>query len=597
MTSSTVMKSVEARANVQRNEKMPRCPVWPVTALWGVLALTVIAYAEVVSHPFEHDDFHALVNNQAVHRLSDLPALWTSPRAGSAEGGVGYRPVLLTLWAVEYATFGDRPWGYHLVNVVLHLASVGLTWNLMMRLAADRRAAFAAAGLVALHPMHIEAVNYVTAQASVAVAALQMVALLCATTALGRQGLERAGYYGGALAAAGLALGVKETAVMFPIVFWLWEWYRPGGLDARRRALWTLPFLGLVAAFLGLRQAVLTGAVVIPSAAPSIAIAAATTIKITVLSLGTWIWPFNLSIDHGDVVVSGDARAWWWLIGAAVAMTAAWWEARRGRRTAFFLLAWGAASLLPVGAAVLFINVGLYQENRAYLAGVGLALALAPLVVRAFDRAGTRWGTRIAAAMVIGALAVGTGSIALRTHIWGDRVALWRDAVAKYPESAHAYAGLGGVYRETGRLDQAEAALRESWRLDPTDFSTAYALGDLLMAMGRRDEGMAYHEHVVERVMGRPRMEMLKGDLLLARGDVEGAGAAYRAAQAQGLETPELFVRLGSVHERAGRTEDAVKAYRRALDGPFAETEQDHAWKRMAQQGVDRLSSHSETAP
>ena len=573
-------------------------PAWPVKALWGVLALTAVVYFDVVSHPFEHDDFHALVNNRAVHGLSDLRTLWTSPRAGSAEGGViGYRPVMLTFWAIEYAVFGDKPWGYHLVNLLLHLTAVGLTWGLAMRLAADPRAAFAAAALVALHPMHAEAVNYVTAQASVAVAVLQMAALLCATAALARRGVARAGFYGGALAAAGLALVVKELAVMFPVLLWLWEWYRPGGLNARRRALWVLPFLGLVAAYLVLRQAVLAGAVAVPSTAPSIVIAAATAMKIIALSLGTWIWPFSLSIDHGYVVVSGDARAGLWLITAAAVMTAAWWVARRDRRTPFFALAWAAASLLPVGGAVLFDKVALFQENRAYLTGVGLALALAPAVVRAFDRATARWGTRVAAAMVIVVLASAAWSVALRTHVWGDRVALWQDAVAKHPKSAHAYAGLGGVYRVAGQLDQAEAALRESWRLDPTDFSTAYALGDLLIALGRRDEGMAYHEQVAERVIGRPRMEILKGDVLLARGDVEGAGAAYRAAQAQGIETPELFVRLGSIHERAGRTDDAVAAYRRALDGPFAETDQDRAWNTMAQQGVDRLASHLENAP
>jgi len=567
----------------------PRHFGWPVTALWGVLALTAVVYVDVLTHPFEHDDFHALVNNQAVHGLSDLHTVWTSPRAGSAEGGVGYRPVLLTFWAVEYAVFGDKPWGYHLVSLFLHLAAVGLTWSLMTRLSADRRAALAAAALVALHPMHAEAVNYVTAQASVAVAVLQMAALLCATAALARRGVARAGYYGGALATAGLALGVKETAVMFPVLLWLWEWYRPGGLDARRRAMWAFPFLAVVAAFLALRQIVLNGAVAVPSTAPSMAVAAGTTMKIIALSLGTWIWPFGLSIDHGDVVVSGDEGAGVWLIGAAVVLTAAWWMARRGRRTPFFLLGWAVASLLPVGAAVLFIRVALYQENRAYLAGVGIALALAPSVVRAVDHAGSRWGTRVAAAMVILAVGAGAWVVAQRTHVWGDRIALWRDAAGQHPDSAHAYAGLGGAYRAADRLEEAEAALRESWRLDPNDFSTAYALGDLLMAMGRRDEGMAFHQDVVERVMGRPRMEILKGDLLLARGDVEGAGAAYRAAQAQGLETPELFVRLGSIHERAGRTDDAMVAYRRALEGPFAETDQDRGWKTLAQQGVARL--------
>jgi tetratricopeptide (TPR) repeat protein len=102
---------------------------------------------------------------------------------------------------------------------------------------------------------------------------------------------------------------------------------------------------------------------------------------------------------------------------------------------------------------------------------------------------------------------------------------------------------------------------------------------------------MAVHERVVEATLGRPRMELLRGDRLLSRGDLDGAVAAYRAAQTQGLDTPELWLRLGSVSERTGRVEEARSWYQRVLAQPSTGSVQDEALKGFARQGVERLSA------
>jgi hypothetical protein len=556
------------------------------------VALTAVLYIGATTHPFEYDDFHALVNNRAVHGLSQLAAIWTTPYAVSGEGSVGYRPVLLTFWAVQYAWFGTDPRGYHLVSLLLHLAVVGLTWALAMRLITDRRVALAAAALVALHPMHSEAVNYISAQASVLVAFVQLIALLALTHALTGRGPLRVVSYGGALVAAGLALGVKETAVTFPFLFWLWDWFSSDGAGEARRRTWrVLPFVALVAGYLVFRHLMLASALDPQPVVHALPVAAATTIKIIALSLGAWLWPFHLSVDHGNVLVSESAQVWAWLVGATIVAIWVWRQAWDGHRWPFFALGWTTLSLAPVGGAALITNVALFQENRAYLAGVGLALAVAPLCVRLMVWGRARWGTVTAAGGAIVVIAVAAGAVAMRTHLWGDRVALWADAVAKYPGSAHAYGGLGAAYRWAGQPERAEAALREAWRLDPRDFANAYALGDLLIATGRWAEGMAVHERVVEATLGRPRMELLRGDRLLSRGDLDGAVAAYRAAQTQGLDTPELWLRLGSVSERTGRVEEARSWYQRVLAQPSTGSVQDEALKGFARQGVERLSA------
>lgn len=559
-------------------------PAWGLAVL---LAITAAVYAGVMTHPFDYDDFHSLVDNRAVHGFGQFASLWVSPTAVSAEGTRGYRPVLLSLWALQYTVFGLRPQGYHLVNLAAHLGVVALTWRLASMVYRERRAVPVAAALVALHPLHAEAVNYVTAQSSLFTVLLMIGALTLTTQASIRQGEGCAVYCAGALVAVGLALGVKEIAVVFPVLFLLWEWFRsPHSLTPFQRALWALPFVGLVGAFIALRHQVLAGESLFLPASPSLVAVVATTVKIIALSLAAWVWPFRLSVDHGNIVVSAD-QAWMWLLGAGLAIGAAAAWAIRGRRGPFAALAWSAASIAPVGAAVLLTPIGLFQEHRAYLAGVGLALIIAPSAARAWSRTvgGWRWGV---AGLVVILLVTASTAIVWRTSLWADRVALWYDAVVRYPASSPAHAGLVAAYLAAGRIDLAEPALRESVRLDPHDYRTVYALADLLMKMGRWEEGQALNARVVEALIGRAGMALLRGDMQANRGNIDGALAAYREAEALGSRGPELDVRLGSMAERSGRIEEARTFYRRAAAHASA-ANADVMWSDRARIALSRL--------
>src|ERR1043166_4454698 len=87
-------------------------------AAGGLFAVAVACYLTALGGPLLYDDVHAIVENPAVHAL-DLRTILLTPSWWGSYTSV-YRPITVLSFAVDYAGHGLRPFGYHLVNVLLH---------------------------------------------------------------------------------------------------------------------------------------------------------------------------------------------------------------------------------------------------------------------------------------------------------------------------------------------------------------------------------------------------------------------------------------------------------------------------------------------
>jgi protein O-mannosyl-transferase len=162
------------------------------------------------------------------------------------------RPVAMATLAANYAVGGLDPWGYHLVNLVVHLAAALVLYALIGRTlrlpempdryrsrAADL--AFAAAAVWVVHPLTTQAVTYVIQRMESLMALWYLIALYALNRgATADRAGGRFGWYAAATISAWLSLGTKEVGMTLPVAALMYDrCYLSGswGTAVRKRGL------------------------------------------------------------------------------------------------------------------------------------------------------------------------------------------------------------------------------------------------------------------------------------------------------------------------------------------------------------------------
>jgi tetratricopeptide (TPR) repeat protein len=335
-----------------------------------------------------------------------------------------------------------------------------------------------------------------------------------------------------------LALGAKESAAILPLLILTWDRARFGAsIPWRVSLIRSLPFAGIVAGWLALRQTVLGGMTMGDSHWTGLVQGLGFAARIITTAVAHSAWPAGLAVDYGWPVALDNATMVLAIAGSLGVAVAGAALSRVDPRMAW-CAAWFGASLLPVLLLPFITRIALYQEHRGYLAEVGVAWLSGGAVWWAAGRLYVARWVRIAVACA--ALAVAAAAIRIdagRTWVWGDRVRLWEDVLAKYPHSAVARGERGAWLLNEERVDEAEQEALTAIRLMPT-----YAYAYLLL-------GMIYTK----------------------RGETGRAVPAYHTA----LEIHPLFVeariRLGLAYEQMDLFDRALAEYDRVIhDDPRA---------------------------
>jgi len=132
----------------------------------GALVLIVAIYLPALMGRFVWDDVLLIVHNSRIKswqgiidafRLDFFYGITEIPRI------TYYRPLITILNVITYQLFGLKPFFFHLENLLLHIANVGLVYFLL-RLAfrASPMASFFASLIFAVHPVNTEAVAFIS---------------------------------------------------------------------------------------------------------------------------------------------------------------------------------------------------------------------------------------------------------------------------------------------------------------------------------------------------------------------------------------------------------------------------------------------------
>lgn len=570
--------------------------VWKSVALHQAvlglgLALTFIAYCGTVAFDFAYDDRSQVVGNPWIRSWHFVPRYFTTNVWGfhnPAVLGNYYRPLFFLWLRVNYMLFGLRPWGWHLTSLLAHLGVTLLVYYLASKLFGDRLTAATAALIFGIHPVHIEAVAWVSGVTDPSMTFLVISSFLCYLESC-REGRRSWAGWAASLGLYALAMLAKETAIVLPLLIFAHQWIlgpgagerdAPGSKVARlRRGIrYAAPYLALIPVYLLVRATALRGLshVITPLSLSTIAL---TWPSLLWFYLRLLVWPLGLSpcyetpyISHAELlnffapaggVIGAALILWLWAGWAANSVTSRSGTAKS--RAIAFASAWLLVPILPLFNLSVFPKGDLVHDRYLYLPSVGFSLLLA-LGLRELKTGGGKLfgqpGVQVVSGLALTVLLVlGTvlqslmwaddlllytrglraapsnrivklnlGIIACERGLYEPGMKLYRELIEQYPDFWLGYYNLGYAYYKLGNLEEASRYLGRASELNLLSPTAFLYLGLTRMKMGRLNEAEPLLRHAVQAAPeGSPGYHFALGIVLKAQGDLKGALDEFKA--------------------------------------------------------------------
>ncbi len=533
----------------------------------ALAAAAVTLYLPVLGHEFvNYDDDHYITDNPALRLgLSRAGIAW----AFTATHGANWFPLTWLSWLLDYEVHGLDPEGFHLTNLLLHALSAALLFLVLARMTgAPGRSAFVA-GVLALHPLHVESVAWAAERKDV----LSGLFWVLTMGAYARY-VERpsAGRY--LMVALCLALGLmaKPMLVTLPLVLLLLDFWPLGRLrseDGRLDHARVAPLLLEKAPLLALAALSSVVTVLVQRSAGavqtferySLGTRVANALVAYVRYIRKALWPADLAVYYPQ---PGDALPAWPAVLAGLALAGISFVAVRAWRRRPYLAVgwfWFLGTMVPV---IGLVQVGeqAMADRYAYLPLIGLSIAVAWSVAEA---APLRRRPAAGATLAVAALVLLAATASAQVRVWHDSVTLFEHALRLTRENAVAHLNLGAALLNRGQLDEATRHLAEAVRIHPASAEGHGALGEALGRQGRTDEAI---EHLRTALRLEPRLGRTHNSLgkaLADRGELDQALVHFREAVALDPANAEAHNNLGGGLARQGKFAEAILSFREAV--------------------------------
>ena len=450
-----------------------------------IILLGLAVYANSLQGQFIWDDGVFVRDNAYIRDWSRLIPVFTGDSgAGSSVKMNCYRPIQILTYIVDYSLCGLNVSGYHLTNVILHIAVALAVYWLVLLIFGSLPLSFFTSMLFVAHPVHTEAVSYISGRADILSALFILLFLIFYIKNTCQLNLKS---YILMLSSCVLAFLSKENALVIAPLLLLYHYI------FRRRIRWWFFLTPLIISlfYLLLRPVRLVsfsfGPAMIIKRIPGFFAAFADYLKILLL-------PVNLHMEYGNKLfniiqpqVLSGLGAFFLLLFLAL-------RKRGAKRVISFAILWFFAALLPT-TSIYPVHSFYMAEHWLYLPSIGFFLILGWGLALLYEKKNWRFAALGLAACLLSLYSYLTVK---QNNYWRDELGFYKRTLEYTPKSPMAHNNLGNIYSRAGDEATATKEYLKAIKFDPRLFEAYYSLGNAYHNLGKIDKAMEMMRKAIE---------------------------------------------------------------------------------------------------
>lgn len=542
----------------------------PLYLLTVLVTLILLAYANTLFSPFNFDD--EVVLNQELPQSGDRYQKIWPPQ---------YRHLFFASLKMNQDWQAENPFGYHLFNLTLHvLTSVTIfciawftfKYAFQSRKRSASAMAFLCSALFAMHPLHTEAVTYISGRASSLAGLFYFLSLLCFICGSLKQNkskILRLLYFLLTLIMFVLSIFSKETALSLPLVLIAYDiclMKNQHWIGFKERLIFLYLPIPLFALVFILKSPLFITLIIdwMKKIEPTYAIKQ---IGVLAYSISLEMFPINLVFDYDF------PEAFFTLGMIPVALTLVFlimlilWTSQmpKGKAVILFCGLWFLITLAPTNS--ILPRADLLSERNLYLPVFAWSLFLSIFIYQLFQQTRTSRTVRITLISIL--LLLSLSLLIDRNSTYRSETLLWEDTFKKSPGQLRALHNLSHFYLEKKQHEKAFVALKQLAESNASSFYLAFAhsnLGSLYIEKKQPALAKKAFEESIRQDTSNPTGYLNLGSIYAAKGEFEKARAEYEKAEERyriytwGYKKPkELTFNLAKVNFKLGLWSDAEK--------------------------------------
>ena len=531
--------------------------LWRTALQVFILVITVAwIYTPALNGEFLWDDTF-LLSGWAVKSNSwgGLASIWFEPE------GVDYFPITYTVLWLEWTAFGTNTFGYHLVNVLLHLSSCFLLWILLNRL--KLHGAWLSALIYGIHPVCVESVAWISEiKNTLSLPFFLLTCLFWIKYDELRYKVRFNGYYYLSLGFFTVAMLAKPSVVATPFLALLYEWWKRGTVS--RYGFYRVVPLFLIALVLGLitlsfqwERAIGDYTLPIGGVASRFAVAG-----MAIIFYCTKVfWPFNLMPMYPQWSV--EPPQIWHLVPWVIISTVCFllWLNRRGwGRDVIFAVGFFLLMLLPVLGFLnfSFMMISWVSDHFLYVPMIGL-IAVAVSAWTNFFQSKQRSVQLISNAFMFCVISTNILLSHSYAKCWTSARSLWTYTLSKNDNAWQAHSVIGNMELGEGKIISGLKHLEKASTLKPNDLKVQINFAKVLLENGEPQRAAT----ILEKVAGSSYSKVME-TLIEAWVEIGKNSKAIKASEKILAGNPaNSLVRLhrGRAFLNLGDTESAKKEF------------------------------------